>query len=300
MVIRKILIIWIYTARMISFNYRIRAGKEQREAMMRRAVICQIQGMSRRLKFNLILLLLLFVSVFMSDGLFRPQDACAAVATVNNWPATPQVILNGVPTGTTAIAANGTITIGAGANRAMLVVVACEYTAAPPSQKLSVTYGGQSVSQIATNIAQNSTIWLGYLNEASLATAGSGQTLLVKNNNATNLTAMYASAAVYSGLDQTASPISGLSTQATASGTSMTPAAYNVTAQAANAGLSLVVANWNTTTATLTPPTGYAASPVTYAGANFRMGFYNKSIAATGTETPVPTSSAASSAGKRT
>jgi predicted CxxxxCH...CXXCH cytochrome family protein len=262
--------------------------------LMKRAVMYQIKGMSLRLKFSLILLLLLFASVFMPDGLFQPQGAAAAVAALNNWPATPQVLLNGVPAQTTVASASGTVTFSAGTNRAMLVVVACDYSAAPTGQKLSVTYGGKSVSQIAANISQGATIWLGYLDEADLAAAGSGQTLLVKNNKATNLTAMYASAAVFSGVDQTASPISGYSTQATASGTSMTPAAFNVTAQAANAGLSQVVANWNTTTATLTAPSGYTASPATYAGANFRMGFYTKSITATGTEAPAPAVSVAS------
>src|SRR5512138_190371 len=232
---------------------------------MGKIIRMKTQGMSWWIKTTLVLLLTLGTTVFMYQGLFMPQGAEASVAALNAWPATPQIVSNAA-TGTVT----GTVTVGAGTNRVMLVVVGAEYTASPASQPITVTFGGQPVTQLQNNFAGPQTIWLGFLNEAGLAKA-SGTTLSVTNGNTTNLTAMYASAAIYSGVEQT-NPISGsnsVSSGATAV-TTMNMPFFNVKGAAGNTALSFYVSNRNLQAST--PDAAYTEN-VEYLGTNFYLAF---------------------------
>ncbi|HEY6872935.1 MAG TPA: hypothetical protein VI298_09445 [Geobacteraceae bacterium] len=155
------------------------------------------QGMGRRMKAGLVLLLTLLTSVVT-----MPRGAQASVAALNAWPATPQIVST-----TNAGTVTGTVSVSAGSKRVMLVVVGVKYSATPATMPLTVTFGGKRVTQLQSNYSCPNAIWLGFINEADLA-AASGTTLSVTNANTTNLTAMYASAAVFSGVDQT-TPITG-------------------------------------------------------------------------------------------
>ncbi len=227
---------------------------------MGNVISTNIQGLGWKVRAGLVLLFALATA-----ALFMPQGAEASVAAVNAWPATPQIVSNAA-TGTVT----GTVTVGAGTNRVMLVVVGAEYTATPATQPITVTFGGQPVTQLQNNFAGPQTIWLGFLNEAGLAKA-SGTTLSVTNGNTTNLTAMYASAAVYSGIEQT-NPISGsnsVSSGATAVTTLNLPL-INVKGAAGNTALGLYISNRNLQAST--PDAAYTEN-VEYLGTNFYMAF---------------------------
>lgn len=224
----------------------------------------QLQGLSWWVKTSLVLLLTLAITTFMSDGLYKPQGAEASVVSLNAWPPTPQIVSN-----TSAGTVTGTVTVTAGANRIMLVAVGAEYTAVPANQPMTVTFGGRPVQQLASNIGATGTIWLGYVSEADLA-AAVGTTLSVTNANTTNLTAMYASAAVFSGVSQT-TPISGVSSVFSNSAvTTMNLPAINVKGAAGNTALSFYITNRNGQVSTVDP--AYTKNQ-DYAGTNFNMSF---------------------------
>ena len=217
------------------------------------------QGFNRRqrwMKASLVLFLTVLTYAVTAGGLLRPGQAAASISEVNPWPAIPAIVSNGA-TGTTT----GKVVVGAGQSRLMLVAVACEYTATPASQTITVTYGGRSVTQIATNITQKSTIWLGYLNESNI-TAATSTTLSVTNSQTANLLGTYVTSAVYDGVDQT-TPTTGSATAATASATSLTLGSYAVTGKVGIYGASIYVANWNGQTST--PSAGYTEE-ADYAG----------------------------------
>jgi len=232
------------------------------------------QCFNRQWRCAAILLACLLTSVFL------PLEASASVDAVNQWPVTPTIVSNGA-TGTVT----GKFTPGMGNNRLMLVAVATEYGAAQ-APAMTVTYGGQTVTQILTNTTNNNKIWIGYLNEAGIAAGAAGSRILSVTNSVTaNLTAMYATVAVYNGVDR-AAPITGSNSGTTASATTLAvAAAYNVNGLAGNNGLSVYVANWNGQTSTAG---GSHTEVRDYAGTNFNLATGYRVIT-TGTQTPSTT-----------
>lgn len=242
---------------------------------------------TRRFRNGLSLILAVAASVLIFGGVFAPNLADASVGIVSRWPATPQIVSNGA-TGTVS----AKFTPATDQNRLMLVAVATEYGAAQ-SPTFTVTYGGQAVTQIATNVSQNNKLWIGYLKEAGIAAGSAGSKMLtVTTSITTNLTAMYASTAVFSGVDQTTSTGTALTT-ATAAATSMSLSSLAVTGLTGNTGLSIYVANWNQQTST--PYTGYTEQ-TDYAGANFNLAS-NYKMTTAGTEATITSTAAASAAG---
>ncbi|MFZ2950222.1 MAG: hypothetical protein WA003_12115, partial [Desulfuromonadaceae bacterium] len=235
--------------------------------------------MSRRIRNGLVSFLIVATSVLMFGGV-APNLADASVGIVSRWPATPQIVSNG-----TASPVYAKFTPATDQNRLMLVAVACEYTAAPGTQTITVNYGGQSVTQLATNITQKSTIWLGYLQESKIVLGNNATKMLsVSNSNTTNLTAMYASVAVFSGVDQTLDASTGTPlTTATNSANSMGLSSLGVFGLTGNTGLSVYVANWNNQSSN--PYTGYTEQ-TDYAGTNLNLAS-NYKMTTSGTEATI-------------
>jgi len=228
-----------------------------------------------------LLLLFCLLTLALTAG-----NAAASVDFVNQWPATPVIVSNGAASPVT-----GKFSVGAGSNRLMLVAVATEYSAAQ-TPTITVTYGGQPVTNIATatNTAQNSKIWVGYLNEAGIVAAGTNKTLSVTPSITANLTALYATAAVFTGVNQS-TPISGSGNNASASTAALlsVSAAYNVSGVAGNNGMSVYVANWNGQTSTAG---GGHTELRDYAGTSFNLAA-GYTVVTTGTTTPGTTPAAA-------
>ncbi len=218
-------------------------------------------------------------------GLLMPALASASVDAVNQWPATPHIVSN-----TNAGTVTGTYKVGIGPSRVLLVAVATEYGAAQ-TPLISASFGGQALTQIVTNTTQNNKIWLGYLNEAGILLAGANKTLSVTTSITANLTAMYATAATFGGVDQ-AAPIVASQTNATAGATTIALTAFNVSGFTGNAGLVAYASNWNGQTSNVATA-GYSELR-DYAGTNFNVANGYSIITAAGTT--APTSTAAASA----
>lgn len=233
---------------------------------------------------SMLSLLVMFAAVIT---LLLPAAASASVAVVNQFPATPQLVSNAA-TGTVT---SGTVTVGAGSNRLMIITVAAKYNTTQGSPVFTVSYGGKPLTQLTSNTSQLSTTWVGYLKEADLAAAGTGKTFTVTNSNTTNLVAMYGSAAIYQGVEQTSSPFSGTSATSTGSATTMTVPAYIATGPAGNTGWSIYISNWAAGTIGAVS-SGYTA--VSYAGTNSKLAIGHKQVTSTNTaEAPTSTINAA-------
>jgi len=231
-------------------------------------------------------LLLVAAATACALSLISPQEAAASVDVVNQWPAKPTIASNG-----SAASASGTFTVGTGVNRLMLVAVTAECTAAPTG--VTVTYGGQALTSVVSNTAQANKIWLYRLNEAGIVAAGANKTLSVSLTGAGTVTSIYASAAVYNGVDQT-TPITGSNAASKAAAGTTLALSIPLTANAGltgNTGLTVYVANWDGST-TSTPATGYTEVR-DYQGANSSLAYCFKVTTGTTTEAPTSTGAAA-------
>lgn len=225
------------------------------------------------------------IMVFFVLAVLLPGVATASVVALTQWPSTPTIVSNG-SSGTVS----GSFVTSSGNNRVMLVAVATEYTAAA-TPVLTVTYGGQAVTPIAANATANiNNIWIGYLKETGIA-AATGTTLSVSNALTTNLTAMYATVALYKGVDQAATPTGSAASTTGALSLSTT---YNVSGLPGNNGLSLYVTNWNGL-ASIAGGTPVHFEIRDYAGINFNLAS-GYAVVTTGTSAP-SSSVVASSAG---
>lgn len=215
-----------------------------------------------------------------------PGTVAASVDFVNQWPATPTIVSS---SGT----ASAKFTPGLGNNRLMLVAVATEFAAAT-NPTITVNYGGQSVTATAVNAtAGTSKIWLGYLNNTGINNGVTGGRILTVTSSGSP-TAMYATVAVFNGVNQ-ATPITG-SNGALASGSTIAmtiPLTANA-GLAGNTGLSVYLANWNGTTST--PAAGYTELR-DYAGSLMNLAACYKVITGTANETPTSTGAAVAGAG---
>jgi len=240
----------------------------------------------KRLNSCLPLLRGLLTLAFVSAGLILPGTAAASVDFVNQWPATPTIVST---TGT----ASAKFSPGIGNNRLMLVAVATEFASAT-NPTIAVTYGGQTVNATAVNATANtSKIWLGYLDNTGINNGVTGGRILSVTSSGSP-TAMYATVAVFNGVNQ-ANPITGSNgALATGSTIAMTIPLTANAGLAGNTGLSVYLANWNGTTSS--PAAGYTELR-DYAGSLMNLAACYKVITGTANETPTSTGAAVSGAG---
>src|SRR6185369_5924320 len=249
--------------------------------------IKEFQFRGRQMKLGITLFFCLLTSVFMT------LEAAASVDFVNQWPAIPTIVSNG-----NAGTVIGKFTPGMGTNRLMLVAIATEYSAAQ-APTFTVTYGGQPLTgTIVSNTTGNNKIWLGYFNETAINNGALGnKTMQVTGYTTTNLTALYATVAVFNGVDQT-TPITGFnSLGTTVNGLTIGPVAYTTgsASLAGNTGMSVYLANWNNNVGQTTVSSGYTENR-DYLGTNFSLsanykvitnGASNESITSTITTTQI-------------
>jgi len=151
----------------------------------------------RVIRIGLIICLSLVFSIW--EGWSGPSEADAAVATLDAWPATPQLsATTGNPT--------GTFTISAGSNRLLVVAVGI-VDSANTAWTVTGTYGGVALTEAVAPTAQRRTTWIGYLDETGVA-GRSGDTLTVTISG--THTGAHVYIASYSGVDQT-TPATGTS-----------------------------------------------------------------------------------------
>ena len=127
-------------------------------------IVRKVRGMNWKAKISLVLIFTLVFSTFMYQGLWKPKPADAAVAVLQAFPNTPTITA-------AAQTASGTFTVSAGSNRLLLVAVEAD-SGATNAGSFTVTYGGQTLTQIVvSDVTQRRMSWLGYLNESQIAAA---------------------------------------------------------------------------------------------------------------------------------
>lgn len=142
--------------------------------------------------------------------------AAPSVAALNAW----TNVYSGAPKKTSATnLAAGTITVGSGTNRLLLVAVVMEVgTASNPT--ITAALGGTALTQIAvTATTQKEIVWMGYLKDSQI---GSGaKALTVTFSGATgNATGLHVKWASFTGVNQTTPTVSsGATNTATTSAT---------------------------------------------------------------------------------
>jgi|GEM_PF-2550228 len=200
---------------------------------------------------------------------------------------TPWTILGTGTTGTLS----GTMALakGAGTNRVLVVQVVAEYTTATTAFAPTVTYGGQTLTTIASTntTSTNQKIWIGYLAETGIAAATGTPPAFVVTGWATPTAGCSLAAAFYSRVDQ-ASPITG--SRAVSSGTATTtPPSSPISVISGGYGIYGLNTNSNTA-GTVTPPTGYYQPYSTINGSNLYQHTVGAGFqASTGTTDPLPT-----------
>ncbi|HIJ86309.1 MAG TPA: S8 family serine peptidase [Desulfuromonadales bacterium] len=198
-----------------------------------------------------------------------------AVAALNSW----SNLYSAAPGNTSATGlAAGSISVGTGTNRLLLVAVALEIgTAANPT--VSASLGGVALTQIkVTNSTQREIVWVGYLKESQI---GSGsKALTVSYSGATgNVSALHVKWAAFSGANQTTPVVSsGGNNTATTSATFGSAINY-----VANGMTTVVSANGGTpATAALSATPAFTAGSVTTTNAQSSASFTSARHSAAG------------------
>lgn len=204
---------------------------------------------------------------------FPVPPASAAVAVLGQWNATPVI------TASIGSTQTGIYNVPAGSNRLMVVAVASEYSL-PRTQRVSVTYGAQSLTEVIQLTNQYNNIWIGYLNEAGIAAAT--DTTLSISYNSISLRRINVHAATYGGVDQV-NPIADTSLTYIGSGNSLN---FGKNVSVVNGGYLFyqTLADVNTVSATHPAAAGYIEHFDQNFNDVFAKSIASKVITSTGTE----------------
>ncbi len=163
-------------------------------------IIRKVKGMSWMMKVSLVLIFTLAFSTFMYQGWYKPKKSEAAIAALKDW--------TNVYSGTTAPGAltydvpAGTL----GASRMLVVAVSSFISTASGAQTCTVTYGGQTMTAVASNFTTSSRFHtaLFYLLDAGIQAAGLNNQLVVTLSAQGTQRTAQVDAAVFEGVNQTA------------------------------------------------------------------------------------------------
>ena len=141
------------------------------------------------------------VAVFVIVMLILPMTpayAAGAVAPLDEWPTTPQMIAT---TGNLS----GAFAISSGTNRLLVVLVSSYNSGGSGGQTFSATYGGKPLTGAFLENSNRLTTWIAYLKETDIADRAGDAVAVTVTGPHTNVVGYIAS---YSGVDQT-TPITG-------------------------------------------------------------------------------------------
>ncbi len=222
------------------------------------------------------LLLLVFLASFAY--LLAPRHSEAAVVNETQWAIIGTTTTNTFPAMTLAK--------GTGTERLLVVQIAMDYSGNSTGATPTVTYGGQTLTQIVkSSVSQRQHIWLGRLNDAGIAAAtGAPPSITVSWTGTAPQSGSSLAAAFYSGVNQT--------TPITASWVINAAAATNPPSSPINGisgGYAIYGVNTNATTAgDVSTPSGYTEHFDTANGALYKNTMGSKPLASTGTVDPIP------------
>jgi len=199
---------------------------------MGRVIAKQIRGMSWTSKVSLVLACTLLMSVFMYEGLFKPDQGQAAIGTTTGW----TTLATSYHTATKTPSAN--IPVGGTASTGRVLVVGVTYVGtAAGTATCSATYGGTALTQAAGDTAAASAqshTWLFYLPENNTLMDGTAKALATTVTSSTTALMTDGYYMVLNGVDQL-NPL-GSSARPTANKTGITGTS-NSTGLTAGSGL---------------------------------------------------------------
>jgi len=162
----------------------------------------KIQGMNWLMKSGFVLLLTLATTVFMYEGWYKPLPVLAAPVTTG---------FTSIYHAATALTATsvGNITVPAGSNRMLVVAFASQASGSGSMVVNAVTYGGVAMTSAggdaATSLSMHTQIY--YLKDNAIMN-GNAQPLVVNiTGGGTSLVMNDVWYAIYTGVDQTATPV---------------------------------------------------------------------------------------------
>jgi len=185
------------------------------------------------------------------SGTLTITAAPAGVAALDTW----ANVYSGVPTASPVAA--GSVTVGSGSQRLLLVAVVMEYsTAANPT--ISATYGGTALTQIKISAnSQREAVWMGYLADAGIGSGAKALSVTYTGAIGT-VSSMHVKWAAFTGVNQSTPVVSSNAVSAGATTVASNAAVSYVTngmtvAVSGNGGTPAAVAV--TANPTLTPGT---------------------------------------------
>lgn len=157
----------------------------------------KLPNSDRKRRISLMLIFTMLFSTFMYEGWYEPKKAEAAITSLQAW----SNVYHG--TATTAQNISYTVPAGSGTNRVLVVAISTTRTTVG-SRTVTLTYGGQTLTSIAgdmatTTIQQHTQLY--YLNEAGLDAASNTTLSVTVSGGTTRMTDVFA--AVFDGVDQT-------------------------------------------------------------------------------------------------
>lgn len=163
-------------------------------------IVRKVRGMNWITKISLVLVFTLVFSIFMYQGWYKPKHSEAAITTLKAW----SNIYSSTARPAAAIAYD--IPAATYPNSRMLVVaVSSTMTPAATTQTCTVSYGGQSLTAVASNFTTSSRMHtaLYYLLDAGIQAATDNQLTVTLSATGTQWTAQV-DAAVFEGVNQVA------------------------------------------------------------------------------------------------
>ena len=201
-------------------------------------MVKNIGGMGWKARISMIAMFTLVLSGLIYHGWRHSQDALAAVTVGTAWSnihaAAPDTNMESNTDYSTT--SSGTFTAGTGNNRLLLVAVYYELDSSS-SGTFSATFGGTTVTQIATTAGSSGRehMWLGYVKSANIPSSASTVRATYRTSSSNRLRSISIKVGMYTNVDQN-SPVVGSNARLTSS----TSVSTNGTVSYANGGMTVL------------------------------------------------------------
>ncbi|ACM21054.1 cytochrome c, 20 heme-binding sites [Geotalea daltonii FRC-32] len=235
---------------------------------MGKRIIKRIHGMGVASKLGLVMVLTVLVSVFMYQGLFKPNGISATPTISNAW---TNVYSTAASTAAVDVTSSSFSVNTGNTNRLLLVAVQFETSAAttlvsPPT----ISYGGVNLTQIQNTFAFSgrSHAYMGYLRSSQIPAGLNAVRVQASTGNSNTFQGVQIAVASYFDIDQT-NPINDSSQSATASASVTFGSQVDYVAN----GITVFCATNGGSPATLTSPTGFTGQSGATSTASGSSGF---------------------------
>src|SRR6266567_966490 len=169
---------------------------------MGKIIVRNIRGLGWKPKVALIAMFTMVFSVLLYQGWFGIKKSEAAIQTLAAW---TNVYHNATLPGATA----ASFAVGAGVNRMLVVAIECEASSSAAFTAYTVTYGGTAMTYAGGDAATSASMhtMFFYLKDTPTVMNGTAKTLAVTLTGGGTAVMNNVWYAVYTGVDQSTTPI---------------------------------------------------------------------------------------------